>query len=239
MTDNIDLFIITGGSKGLGSSLVSLALSQKHHVINLSRTKNLSMTNQLQNVSIDLQNSSESNSLFNDELKKKLTTHKYQNIHLILNAAQIEPIDFFDKISSEKFIAHMNTNFITNALLLKSFLTLSTGMPRTITALSTGAATQAIAGWSAYCSSKAALFLLVETLKLEFSSCNKTKIYNFNPGVLDTEMQQTIRSVSSSQFPRVDEFVNLKNEHVLKNPTEVANELYKVIKLQTGTSTPN
>ena len=96
-------------------------------------------------------------------------------------------------------------------------------------ALTSGAATQPIAGLSAYCSSKAALHLLVETLTLELATESMTRIYNFSPGVVDTEMQATIREQSHHEFSRVAEFINLKTEKKLKKPDDIASEIYKLL----------
>lgn len=226
---NRDLFIITGGSKGIGAALVSLALSNDHDVINISRNAFKSDSKKLKNVSIDFKKLNHIDSVFSQTLSQSLNSTEYQTVHLILNAAQIEPIGLFQNIPTEQIVDHMSVNFTSAVYMLKKFLEMNPGRLKTVTALTSGAATQPISGWSAYCSSKAALHLLIETLKLELSSDSTTRIYNFSPGVVDTDMQSTIRTQPARDFSRVDEFINLKNDKKLRKPAEVALEIYNLL----------
>ncbi len=226
---NTDLFIITGGSKGIGAALVSLALANGHSVINISRTPFRSDSKKLRNVSIDFKKLDSIDLIFSKVLLDSLNSNQYRTIHLILNAAQIEPIGLFQNIPTAKIVDHISVNFTSAVHLLKVFLEITHGKLRTIMALTSGAATQPIAGLSAYCSSKAALHLLVETLTLELATESMTRIYNFSPGVVDTEMQATIREQSHHEFSRVAEFINLKTEKKLKKPDDIASEIYKLL----------
>lgn len=59
--------------------------------------------------------------------------------------------------------------------------------------VSSGAAHQALEGWSAYCSGKAGLARLTEAAALETADSG-VRVIGFRPGVVDTDMQGAIRA---------------------------------------------
>jgi NAD(P)-dependent dehydrogenase (short-subunit alcohol dehydrogenase family) len=69
--------------------------------------------------------------------------------------------------------------------------------------VSSGAASQALEGWSAYCAGKAALAMLTRSVHIEHGT--EALAFGFIPGLVDTDMQATIRSSGInrvSQLPR-------------------------------------
>jgi len=87
--------------------------------------------------------------------------------------------------------------------------------------VSSGAAHSVLAGWGAYCTTKAALHMLYRMLRLELMS-RGIAIGSFRPGVVDTPMQAEIRGLSEQAFPDVGQFVALKEQGELRSPEEVA-----------------
>jgi 3-oxoacyl-[acyl-carrier protein] reductase len=71
--------------------------------------------------------------------------------------------------------------------------------------ISSGSATRPSAGWTAYSAAKAAVVQLTRSLALELEGTGVTACA-FNPGAMDTEMQERIRRTPASDFPRADEF---------------------------------
>ncbi|MCR6670745.1 SDR family oxidoreductase [Devosia ginsengisoli] len=70
--------------------------------------------------------------------------------------------------------------------------------------VSSGAASHAMEGWSAYCTSKAALAMLTQSIHHEYGAQN-ILAFGFRPGVVDTGMQSKIRDSGLnpvSQLPR-------------------------------------
>lgn len=91
--------------------------------------------------------------------------------------------------------------------------------------ISSGAARNAYHGWSAYCASKAAVDRLSEALSLEERS--RVAVYSVTPGVIDTEMQATIRAKSADEFPDVQRFRELHARHALSAPEAAAEKLLR------------
>ncbi len=77
--------------------------------------------------------------------------------------------------------------------------------------LSSGAAWQGYAGWSAYCASKAGVALLTQCIALEEASAG-LRAHAVAPGVVDTQMQALIRSASADDFPALERFLQLKRD---------------------------
>jgi 3-oxoacyl-[acyl-carrier protein] reductase len=83
--------------------------------------------------------------------------------------------------------------------------------------ISSGSATRPSAGWTAYSSAKAAVVQLTRSLAIEIEGTGVTACA-FNPGAMDTEMQERIRRTSSSDFPRADEYREAAKEGRLVDP---------------------
>jgi len=98
--------------------------------------------------------------------------------------------------------------------------------------LSSGAATRAIAGLAAYCSSKAALRMAGMTVAEEVEG--DFSIVSYGPGVVDTEMQAAARSWSKEAFPSVDVFKGFHAEGRLAPPEAPAKEIIGFLEGDTG-----
>jgi len=98
---------------------------------------------------------------------------------------------------------------------------------RVIANISSGAALRPIDGWSMYCTSKSGLKMFSDCLSGEK---NEVKTLNFNPGVMDTNMQSTIREQEEGNFSRVSEFRELKEKNRLAPTDKVAMCLIKLLR---------
>jgi benzil reductase ((S)-benzoin forming) len=96
--------------------------------------------------------------------------------------------------------------------------------------VSSGAATRGIAGWSLYCATKAALENFVRAAALEQGArTHPISMLSVNPGIMDTEMQATVRSASVEDFPSVERFIRYKNEGALAPPARVASRIAEIV----------
>jgi NAD(P)-dependent dehydrogenase (short-subunit alcohol dehydrogenase family) len=124
---------------------------------------------------------------------------------LINNAGVIGPIGRINEVSIHDWAMNIQTNLIgafhTVQLVLPSMVARGGG---TIVNLSSGAARNAMEGWSAYCSGKAGLAMLTQCVAKEYGD-RGIRAFGFAPGVVDTEMQGAIRASGInpvSQIPR-------------------------------------
>ena len=90
--------------------------------------------------------------------------------------------------------------------------------------VSSGAATKPYEGWAAYCASKAAVDHLTRVVAAEEADAG-LRAFAVAPGVVDTEMQATIRSTSADRFPAVERFHELKRTDAFNSPAWVADHI--------------
>ena len=122
-------------------------------------------------------------------------------------------------ISNDDIVNSITTNFITPALIVKK---LSNKKSLFIINLSTGASKRAIQNWSLYCSTKAGIEMFFNVIADD--EHKNIEVVNFDPGVMNTNMQQQIRN---SKFNDVDVFKSYKSKNILKDTKDVAFEIYE------------
>lgn len=113
---------------------------------------------------------------------------------LVNNAAIIGPLEKFHAADPDVWAETIDVNltatvWVTQAV-VPLFLAQGGG---TIINLSSGAAHHAIAGWSAYCASKAGLAMVTQALHTEYADAG-LRVFGLAPGVVDTGMQGAIRA---------------------------------------------
>ena len=97
-------------------------------------------------------------------------------------------------------------------------------------AISSGAATKVYPSWSIYCSSKAALRMQAQVIAAEMELAQReVKVLCYEPGVLETPMQDAIRQVSAQKFPASDRFRGLHQRGELIAPLDSAQGLLRLL----------
>jgi benzil reductase ((S)-benzoin forming) len=158
-----------------------------------------------------------------------LSKIKPATISFISNAGVINPIGSDIEGCVDSFLAATAINYLAPALIAAACSKYSreNNVSLHILNISSGAATNAIPGWATYCSTKASARMYFDVLKSERNS--KITIDHFDPGVMDTQMQEEIRSSSIQSFPLHAEFVQLKVEGRLKSPLSAAIQIEEII----------
>lgn len=230
--------LITGTSKGLGESVASLLMESGINVYGISRSKNekLSVIAEENHVVFehfhcDLGNIPMIEKVL-DQISDQIFTDELTELYLINNAAVLEPINQVLNIEANDFIHHVNVNTIAPILLMNYFLKKSTKNKISFIGLNitSGAAERPIYGWSAYCSTKASINMYTETVALEQEELKTGhKVIAFDPGVMDTQMQEDIRSSSYDEFIEVENFRELYRNNILRDPLTVAQVLVDII----------
>jgi benzil reductase ((S)-benzoin forming) len=224
----LDLFIITGTSQGLGRALAEHCLAQGHWVLSISR-KSFPAHPRSLSIRQDLRSTKGLESKLKATLNK-LKKQKLDAVHLINNAAVIEPIGSIEGFTAKGVEEHLRVNLLTPIELCRIVmkLTLKNQTRRSLIQISSGAAYRPIQGWSLYCASKAGLKMFNDSLGVDFAGVG-VRLLNFSPGVMDTQMQGTIRQQPAEKFSRVEDFRQMKKEGKLLSPTAVAEKLYELI----------
>lgn len=147
-------------------------------------------------------------------------------IILVLNAFSITPIKRIGKLSFEEIIQMIEGNITQNVILLNHIIALCKeySYKLRIINLDSGASDFPLTGWGNYCASKAYINAFLSVVALENP---QYKVVSYDPGVMNTSMQEKIREVDRQIFDQVDQFISYKTEGKLVNPESVACEIVK------------
>lgn len=219
----IKTFIITGANRGLGEAFVDVLINRKDcFVISISR----SITEKQQNYSLENFYFLEAD-LTDNFLEGKLNIIKNivrgKEVFFINNASVIEPILKIEELNVDALDQTILVNIKATVLITKHLLLHFNNFKLSFVNISSGAANRAISNWSLYCSSKAFIQMFFKVAESEYEQHH---FFNIDPGVMDTNMQRSIRA---SDFPDVLNFQNLKKEEKLKSPKDVALEIINAV----------
>ncbi|MBM7573691.1 SDR family NAD(P)-dependent oxidoreductase [Aquibacillus albus] len=229
--------IITGASKGLGKALaVELADDQTVLTLIGRNKEELINTSELLRIkgsksyiySFDLYNYDRIENLM-DEIITSVDIDSCSAITLINNAGTINPINRFDSLKEKDIERNLNINCMAPILLMNRFLlrTKHLNIERRIINISSGVVKNPMYGWSLYSAAKSAIHSIIKTISKE-SDDYLVKAVSFDPGIMDTDMQETIRGVTNEQFKDVETFRELHKCKRLRNTKDVATIIKKI-----------
>jgi NAD(P)-dependent dehydrogenase (short-subunit alcohol dehydrogenase family) len=134
------------------------------------------------------------------------TLQKFSRVDgLVNNAGVIDPMELFADADPEKWEQAFTVNLLAASRFMRAFIA-AVGNKNTgrIVNITSGAAHRALRGWSAYCTSKAALAMLTKCAQLEYAPQGISS-FNLIPGLIDTDMQANVRASGVnevSQLPK-------------------------------------
>ncbi|MDF1827767.1 MAG: SDR family NAD(P)-dependent oxidoreductase [Legionellaceae bacterium] len=212
------MFIITGGSRGIGAALAKALASRKQAVLIISRNQQALQSMASTSSYINFVCGDVATSTGRDAILSYLKINQITGIQgLIHNAGSIEPIQPMRDLDEQTWRSIMSINldapfFLTQKLLhqLKSGRVLH---------ISSAAAHFPVAGWAPYCVSKAGLSMLTRCWQTECPNIPSTSVM---PGIADTTMQDVIRDSEHLAPEKHQFFHDLKNNNQLVSPETVA-----------------
>jgi benzil reductase ((S)-benzoin forming) len=221
--------ILTGASRGIGAALARGLLRSGTHLITLSRRSDPELTALatrtgalLEQIEGDLSNL-DATTLAARRMIDAMPD-KASRYLLINNAGMLAPVvPAAQNTDAAAITAALNLNVATPMLLCAHFLQAVAGLSadRRILNISSGAGRGATTGWGVYCSSKAALDMYSRVIHAEQGE-NGVRVVSLAPGVVDTDMQVTIRSSDPGNFPEVSRFREMHESGKLASPESVA-----------------
>lgn len=142
------------------------------------------------------------------------------------NAGVLEPILPLRDLTPEQLTDHLAVNVVglfngTRAYVRHVREREGAGV---LVNVSSGAALKGSAGWTAYCAGKAAVDRITEVAAAEEAEAG-LRAYAVAPGVIDTAMQELIRSQPEERFPAVEKFLQLKRDEAFNTPEYVADRI--------------
>lgn len=231
-------YIITGASRGFGRYLAEELAGNdvSFYLIARSNMKELQEILEKKGSKVHIYHAdlSETHKLpgLNHDIFKKIDRQKTEFIALVNNAGMLEPVGPVGKYDPGTYLKSLEVNFTAPLVLTHLFVHEVQNWPcrKQVVMISSGAAIKAYYGWSNYCSTKAGLNRFTEALALEQKSFPyPIEAFAFNPGRIDTQMQDIIREQSADDFPLVDDFIRSKEKGHLGDPAKVAAKLVRLM----------
>jgi NAD(P)-dependent dehydrogenase (short-subunit alcohol dehydrogenase family) len=153
---------------------------------------------------------------------------RFKSATLINNAGLLGTVGPVEQMAREDLAAVLRVNLEAPMALTAAFLraTNSWSGTRKVLNISSGAGRNPIAGWAAYCASKAGLdhFSRVTALD-EARKPNGARIVSLAPGVIETAMQASLRATDDTLFPDKARFVELHAKGQLATPEAAAQKI--------------
>ena len=225
----MNYYFITGTSRGIGKAIAQqLLLDPNNYVFGFSRTNTISHE-RFSFQQLDLSNAAQVNKWKFPELKFA------DKICLVNNAGAIGAVKHAGNIETKEIESALYVNLVAPVVLTNSFLKSYSSLPvrQVIINVSSGAGKNPVDGWGVYCASKAGLDMYTRTLAEELKIDGKKEIFVFAvaPGIVDTAMQDQIRTADSGDFSRIQSFIDYKNTNQLAHPDLVAQKYLTILDL--------
>jgi len=223
------ILIITGGSKGLGLGLAKEYHNNGYRIISISRStiKKLYAVEQYQ---CDLSNTETIENVVT-EIFSHLDKNTTKVLTLINNAGDLGTVDTIENITPKEIDYTISVNLIAPLILSSLFIKLSKGWEckKKIINISSGAAINPYESWSLYCASKAGVDMMTKVLSKEQKRIKKgIKIISIYPGIVDTDMQEKVRTTPKEKFKSVQRFIDFYEHGDLFSPEQVAQKIYQL-----------
>ena len=236
------LALVTGTSSGIGSAVADQLLAAGWHVLGMSRRAVERAHPAYMHVTVDLADTSAVAKAAETRVASLLGERSWSRIGLVNNAAYGGRLGPLELVTPDDLARAHLVNVVAPTWLMGFFIRTSPAdVPLRIVNVSSGAAVRPVHGLAAYCSSKAALRMAGMVLGAEIESPLRrtrvprdTAILSYEPGVVETPMQQAAREAPAEDFPWVGLFLDFKAQGVVVAPDLPAAEIVSFLESPPG-----
>lgn len=230
MTNTTKLAIVTGTSAGIGQALARTLLDLGWLVVGLARRAAVIDAPGYTHITVDLSDLTGLRAMAEADLAPFLAAPNLGRVGLVNNAATIGALNWMRAADPQ----HLGRMFAVNAaapMYLMGFVAnaVSESAWLRIVNISSGAAHSPLPGLGDYSATKAALRLAGQTLAAEFEHAGCTPrdaaVFSYEPGLVDTAMQDQARAASSKVFPARGAFEEFAAKGMLNPPAAVVGDI--------------
>jgi benzil reductase ((S)-benzoin forming) len=219
----MNVAIVTGVSRGLGESLVAALTARGFHVLGVGRVDSARLAGpNYQFIECDLADIAAIDQALNAPLAA-LAAKRPVFACLLNNAATPGPVGVLGSLAVRELAQSLAVNLAAPAALANLFcrVFVDTATERRIINISSGAASSTWPGGSLYSIAKAGLEMLTKALATEHPGDNFRAI-TVRPGIIDTGMQEFMRTQSKERLPAVAMFEDFHKSGRLVPPDVTA-----------------
>ena len=224
--------LVTGTSSGIGLAVAEELLRRGWEVTGVARRPSPVHHARYRHVRLDLADTARLEAEFEGSLGDELPLDGRSRVGLVNGAATLEPVGSTSTLPAAGLARAFAVNSVAPIWLVGFFLRRARRAKLRVVDVSSGAARHPYAGWSAYCASKAALRMAGEVIGAESREFapgtalpTDLSVVSYEPGVVDTEMQQAVRGSLAEAFPQVKRFLDLHRSGKLHPPSRPAAEI--------------
>lgn len=236
---NKHLYILTGGSRGMGLAMAQLLLQPDHLLLCISRQGQEALATQAQARGTRLlqwQADLADGASVARRLQEWLGTQDPATLAsatLINNAGVIPRIGPLSQADAGDLAHALRVGLEAPMQLSAAFLgsTETWGIPRKVLNISSGLGRRAMASQAGYCAAKAGMDHFTRCLALdEALKPQGARVCSLAPGVIDTDMQVQLRGAEGQNFPDQANFQQLKDKGMLSSPQAAATQVLAYLK---------
>jgi len=233
MSENIA--IISGASRGLGQACAQLLNKNGFTVIGLARSL-IKEPYIAASYCVDISDLSKLEEVYG-KILENLKSKSINKLVLINNAATLNPVGPLGNESLKDLDFAMRLNVTAPMWIMSATINKLQAQDTRIVNISSGAANNPYPGWASYCTTKAALRMASKNFAADLQGFDKFQkrkiaILEYEPGVIDTAMQEQVRNSGKENFPNIERFVELKKNDELISAAESASQILPFIEDQ-------
>jgi benzil reductase ((S)-benzoin forming) len=221
------LVIVSGASSGIGLALARSVPWPRSRVVDVSRRG----APGIEHLAADLSDPAHWERV-TSFFAREIEGFAGERVVFVHAAGTLEPIGFAGEVDAAAYRRSVLLGAACPQVLGDAFLRAAreTRAECWLVMISSGAAHSVYPGWSAYGAGKAAIDQWVRTAGAEQARRgDRVRVLSVAPGIVATAMQEQIRTSSAGDFPEVARFVELFETGQLREPAEVAAEIWALL----------
>lgn len=225
--------VVTGTTSGIGKATAERLLERGWRVCGVARRRAPIQHDNYEHVSADLGDTGRLSRTIGQHIRDLLVDGHWNRVGLVNNAAATGLLGPIERFDVDQLPAVLATNLVAPIWFMREVLGATpSATPLRIVNVSTGGAVRGFAGLGAYGSSKAGLRMAGMVLAAEIeegrASRGETRnisVLSYEPGTVDTPMQETARTSSHETLPSLDLFKRFAAEGTLIPPAAPAADI--------------